>query len=151
MQISLVTAVTDSFVAYIQKIGIWMSKINIVWPVTWTTLTGWMEWPALGWELAILPVKGTWFYWLVLVAGLLYPVAILIILVNDDGKPTPSNRSLGHCFGFFNSLHACIRNPCGLRRKRRHGDGDGDGGGEQGTPVGKYSTILSFLTTSDHF
>ena len=58
----ILSAVTDSFLTYTQKIGMFVEKLDVKWPVSWIMLTSWMRWPSLGWDLLIMPVKGSWFY-----------------------------------------------------------------------------------------
>jgi hypothetical protein len=123
----MMTSITDTFVTYGQKVGLWVAKMDVPFPAVWGSLTHWLQWPALGWEVAIIPVKGSWFYWLLLIGGLIYPIVILFILAKDDGKPIPAHQSLGHCFGIRESILVHMRT-----RKGGDSSSDSDSSDESG-------------------
>ena len=59
------------------------------WPPAFMLLTGWLKFPAIGWELALdLPdlAKREWLYWVFISCGILFPVTLVLIIMLDDGK-----------------------------------------------------------------
>jgi hypothetical protein len=81
----------DIFVTLVQKVGIWiyniLPQISVSLPV-FTISMSWLEFPAIGWELALnLPdlEKRGWLYWIVLIGGWMFPMYIAYVIFTDKG------------------------------------------------------------------
>lgn len=87
-----VWVIVDVFLTLTQKLGLWIYNLVPNLPVSLTGLTllfSWLEFPALGWELAFtLPdlSKRGYLYWIMLLFGLCLPFYLSMVIVLDEGK-----------------------------------------------------------------
>ncbi len=87
-----VWVIVDVFLTLTQKLGLWIYNLVPKLPVPLTGLTivfSWLQFPALGWELAFtLPdlEKRGFLYWIMLLFGLCLPFYLSTVIYLDDGK-----------------------------------------------------------------